>query len=136
MSKRSVDKQGIDSVERMLHELNSGASGAAWADFIDRYARLIMRAVRQFEYEHERANDCFLHVCEKLCENRIRRLLKFNTAGRAGLTPGWEPSRRRRPNSTSPFCCVFWMKVAEIATTRPGRPRDCAGPARPLTHRH
>lgn len=85
MSKRSADKQGIDAVDRMLHRLNSAESGAAWAEFVDGYSPLIMRAVRQFEYEHERANDCFLHVCEKLCEHRFRRLLKFNTAGRAGF---------------------------------------------------
>lgn len=77
------DNNGPQGVGRILHRLNSVESGSAWAEFIDRYSPLIMKAVRQFEFEQERANDCFLHVCEKLCENGFRRLLQFNTEGLA-----------------------------------------------------
>jgi RNA polymerase sigma factor (sigma-70 family) len=53
---------------------------------MDRYAPLIMHAVQQFEYQNERANDCFLHVCEQLCVERFQRLLKFNTDGPASFS--------------------------------------------------
>ena len=83
MNKRAAEDNAEQGVDRILHRLNSLESGAAWAEFIDRFAPLIMKAVQQFEFEQERANDCFLHICEKLCENGFRRLLKFNTAGQA-----------------------------------------------------
>lgn len=72
----------------LLHGLSSGDSGAAWAAFIDRYAPVIFRAVRQFEFEQERADDCFLYLCEKLCEQGFKRLLAFNTEGPASF-PTW-----------------------------------------------
>lgn len=83
MNQRAAGDSAVQGVDRILHRLNSVESGAAWAEFIDRFSPLIMQAVRQFEFEQERANDCFLHICEKLCENGFQRLLKFNTAGQA-----------------------------------------------------
>jgi RNA polymerase sigma factor (sigma-70 family) len=72
-----------NSVEQLLHRLNSADAGAAWAAFIDDYAGLIVRVASQFEFEQDRRNECFLHVCEKLCEDQFRRLLTFNTRGAA-----------------------------------------------------
>jgi RNA polymerase sigma factor (sigma-70 family) len=71
------------SVAELLHRLSGREAGAAWAEFLDRYAQLIMNTANQFEYEPDRINDCFLFVCEKLNDNRFRRLLKFNTRGTA-----------------------------------------------------
>ena len=82
---RSSKNRENTEIGRILRGLNSRESGAAWAEWIDLYSPLIMKTVRQFEFEQERANDCFLHVCEKLCENGFRRLQQFNTAGRAGF---------------------------------------------------
>jgi RNA polymerase sigma factor (sigma-70 family) len=73
-------------IANLLQRFNSADAGAAWAQFMDRYSPLIMSAVRQFEYEHDRRNDCFLHVCEKLVERDFRRLLSFNTRGDARFT--------------------------------------------------
>ena len=74
------------NVNRLLHQLNSGDAGAAWAAFIDAYAGLMMRTVIQFEYEQARSNECFLYVCEKLYEGQFRRLLTFSTAGRSSFS--------------------------------------------------
>lgn len=80
MSKKGGEGVAIQDI---LHRLNSAEAGAAWAEFIDRFSPLIMSAVRQFEFQQERANECFLFVCEALCEKNFRRLLKFDTQGRA-----------------------------------------------------
>ena len=71
------------NTRRLLHRLNSSDAGTAWAEFIDRFSPLIMHAVRQFEFEQDRANDCYLFVFERLSDNGFRRLLKFDTSGKA-----------------------------------------------------
>jgi len=83
MSEGHANNGRAPEIDGILHRLNSSEAGAAWAEFIDQYSPLIMNTVRQFEFEQERANDCFLHICERLCANRFRRLLKFDTGGRA-----------------------------------------------------
>ena len=75
-----------NNVDHLLHQLNSGDAGAAWAAFVDAYAGLIMRTVIQFEYEQDRGSDCFLYVCEKLYEGEFRRLLAFNTAQKSSFS--------------------------------------------------
>ncbi|MDX1555371.1 MAG: sigma-70 family RNA polymerase sigma factor [Xanthomonadales bacterium] len=80
MARRFADHGDI---EALLHRLNTAEAGAAWAEFIDRFSPLIIRAVRQFEFQQDRANDCYLYVCEHLCDNGFRRLLRFNTRGKA-----------------------------------------------------
>jgi len=72
-------------ISGLLHRLNSADSGAAWAEFIDRYTPRIMNLVSQFEYQQERGHECFLYVCEKLCEHRFRRLQKFKVHGKASF---------------------------------------------------
>jgi RNA polymerase sigma factor (sigma-70 family) len=71
------------TISDLLHRLNSADAGAAWAEFIDCYAPLILNAANQFEFEQDRISDCFLFVCEKLNDDGFRRLLKFNTRGTA-----------------------------------------------------
>lgn len=85
MNKRPPENDDQNRIEHILHRLTSNKSGAAWAAFIECYSPLIMRAVHQFEFEQERQDDCFLHICEKLCQNDFRRLQKFNTRGSASF---------------------------------------------------
>ena len=73
------------NISDLLHRLNSPDAGAAWAAFIDRYSPLIMKVLSQFEYGQDRGNECFLYVCEKLCDRQFQRLQKFNTAGTASF---------------------------------------------------
>lgn len=84
--KRSDRIMSKKQVIKLLQELNSADAGPAWANFIDRFAPLIMQTVRQFEYEHDRSSECFLFVCEKLIEKDFRRLLSFNPNDRCFFT--------------------------------------------------
>lgn len=70
-------------IEDVLRRLRSADAGPAWVEFLDRYAQLIMNVAAQIEFEQDRIDDCFLYVCEKLNEDGFRRLLKFNTTGKA-----------------------------------------------------
>ena len=72
-----------NSVAKLLHKLSTQEAGAAWSEFLDCYAQLIMNTANQFEYHPDRIDECFLFVCEKLNDNGFRRLLNFNTRGTA-----------------------------------------------------
>jgi len=74
---------GKKTAANLLRRLRSADAGAAWVEFLDCYAPLIMHTAGQFEYEQDRINECFLYACEQLNDDGFRRLLKFNTAGRA-----------------------------------------------------
>lgn len=69
----------------LLRKLSSADAGAAWVEFLERYAPLIMSVASQFEYEQDRINECFLYACAQLNDNGFRRLLKFNTTGKAAF---------------------------------------------------
>lgn len=73
------------NISDLLHRLNSAEAGAAWAEFIDRYTPQIIKIVCQFEYVQNRGNECYLFVCEKLCDHHFRRLQKFNAKGKANF---------------------------------------------------
>jgi hypothetical protein len=72
--------QSGPSPRDLLYRLNSADAGAAWAEFVDYFAPLIMNTAKQFEYEQDRINECFIFACEKLCDDGFKRLLKFNTS--------------------------------------------------------
>ncbi len=80
MAKCSIENP---EVRDLLQRFNTAEAGAAWVEFIDQYSRIILAVVRQVEFEHDRSDECFLFVCEKLIENGFRRLLKFNPSGKA-----------------------------------------------------
>ena len=73
------------NISGLLYRLNSADAGSAWAEFIDRFAPLLMSVVCQFEYGQERSNECFLYVCEELCDQQFHRLKKFKSAGKASF---------------------------------------------------
>ena len=80
------DKQdSSQSVVDLLHRLSSADAGPAWAQFLDAYSALIMKTASQFEYGRGRNTDCYLYVCEQLNDDGFRRLLKFNTKGKANF---------------------------------------------------
>lgn len=83
MNRQSGRHQTAKSIGVLLQGLNGSDPGAAWAEFIDHFSPLILKMAQQFDYEQNRSGDCFLYVCEKLSENDFRRLLKFNTGGKA-----------------------------------------------------
>lgn len=85
MPKLPPNQSSQPPVSEMLYGLASADPGPHWVAFVERYSALIMRAVRQFEYEQDQRQECFLHVCEKLCDDGFKRLLKFNVSGRASF---------------------------------------------------
>lgn len=72
----------------LLSQLKTPDAGTAWTEILKRYASLIMKTASQFEYQQDRKNECFLFVCEKLSEDRFKRLLKFNS-GRSASFRTW-----------------------------------------------
>jgi len=80
MDDRSEERS---TTANLLHKLSSIEAGVAWVEFLELYAAMIVSVASQFEYEQDRVNDCFLYVCEQLNDDGFRRLLKFDTAGRA-----------------------------------------------------
>jgi RNA polymerase sigma factor (sigma-70 family) len=69
----------------MLRGLNSNDPGPSWSRFIDHYAPLILRVSNRFDYEQDRSGECFLFVCEQLCDRGFRRLLGFDIHGKASF---------------------------------------------------
>ena len=63
--------------ESFLERLRSRDRHDAWVEFLENYSALIFQVSRYFESDLDRASDCFQFVCQKLSENRFRRLLSF-----------------------------------------------------------
>ena len=60
----------------------------AWDQFIARYADEILATLRRLGFDHDEAMDRFVYICEKLCEQRFRRLRGIRHTGERGeLTP-------------------------------------------------
>lgn len=74
------------SVENILQQLRSRDPHEAWSEFLEEYSVLIFHVVRHFDRDLDRASDCFQFVCEKLSEDRFRRLLRFKPQGTASFS--------------------------------------------------
>ncbi len=72
-----------DTVSELLAQLSSGRVDAAWSEFLARFSSSIMRVVRCHEDDHERATECFIHVCAALSDDGFRRLRSFRPDGPA-----------------------------------------------------
>jgi RNA polymerase sigma factor (sigma-70 family) len=73
-------------VENILQQLRSRNPHDAWAEFLEEYSVLIFQVARYFERDIDSASDCFQFVCEKLSEDRFRRLLRFKPEGVASFS--------------------------------------------------
>lgn len=67
----------------ILERLASKEFEPAWSEFLGAYSPLILQTVKHFERDHDPVADCFLFVCEKLCEKNFRRLRSFKPGGAA-----------------------------------------------------
>jgi RNA polymerase sigma factor (sigma-70 family) len=74
------------SVENLLQGLRTRDPHVAWEAFLEEYAGLIFQVSRYIERDLDRASDCFQFVCEKLSEDRFRRLLRFKPNGPASFS--------------------------------------------------
>lgn len=74
------------NVATLQEELRSPAAPAAWEAFLREYSPALYQTARAHSNDEDDAAECFLHICEKLAENRFRRLLKFKPEGSATFT--------------------------------------------------
>ncbi|PWT94344.1 MAG: hypothetical protein C5B55_02910 [Blastocatellia bacterium] len=72
-------------VEELLQELSSHNPEVAWGQFLSDYSNLIYNVIRHFESDADNAADVFQFVCERLIENRAKRLRKFKGEGTASF---------------------------------------------------
>jgi RNA polymerase sigma factor (sigma-70 family) len=68
------------SNEKLLQRLATPAAGEAWTLFLRRHTPLIVSVARQYHHDEQRLRDCYLFVCEKLCDDGFRRLRAFRQA--------------------------------------------------------
>ena len=60
----------------------------AWSRFLDEHSQLLMRIALQHAHFTDLAEDCFLHLCERFCEDDARRLRQYDPA-RGVAFEGW-----------------------------------------------
>lgn len=77
-----------EPVESLLTELADSRNSAAWRFFLRRYGPAIMSTARQHAPDPQDAQDCFIYICEKLCEDSCRRLRSFDPS-RGGTFRTW-----------------------------------------------
>lgn len=68
------------TVSELQNALQGTRPGRAWRGFLDGYAPTIMGVANRYALDPDQASDCFLHVCEKLCERDFHRLLQYDPA--------------------------------------------------------
>lgn len=81
----------------------------AWDCFLADYAALVLQVVHLFERDPDRADDCFVFVCEQLERDDLRRLRRFDEHGTASFAT-WLRTVVRN-------LCLDWRRK------RLGRPR-------------
>ncbi len=76
--------------------LFASESEKAWSLFIDKHADFIFTILRRNGLDQDKASDCFVYICEKLCEKEFRRLRTVKYVGQKGdLTPWLRQVTRR-----------------------------------------
>lgn len=66
-----------DPIAGLLDRLASAEAGEAWREFLRDYSALILHVVRRRESADSRVTDCFLFVCDRLCDDDFRRLRAY-----------------------------------------------------------
>jgi RNA polymerase sigma factor (sigma-70 family) len=82
--------------------LRSDAPTEAWGAFLEGNAPVILQVVGLFERDTDAIADCFLYICEQLCQNNFRRLQQFKPDGTASFST-WLRAVVRR-------LCIDWHR--------------------------
>ncbi|MBS1214601.1 MAG: hypothetical protein H6R26_3218, partial [Proteobacteria bacterium] len=82
---RAADTSAVPEpqVDALFRQLRSREPREAWVTFLDSYTPTLLQVIRLFEREEDAVGDCYLFVCEHLCQNGFRRLLHFRPQGPA-----------------------------------------------------
>ena len=65
------------STQALLAGLKSPASSEAFALFLEIYSTSILHIARQYAYDRNRLNECYLFISEKLSANKFHRLVSY-----------------------------------------------------------
>jgi RNA polymerase sigma factor (sigma-70 family) len=74
-----------EAVIELLERLSSTRGDAAWNEFLSGYSSVIVHVIRRCGVARDRADDCFLDVCEALSDDGFRRLRSFRPDGPASF---------------------------------------------------
>ncbi len=96
------------ATQALLARLRSPVGGEAFAQFLDMYSPAIMQIARQYAFDSNRLNDCFLFITERLCADKYHRLVSYQPEASASfrswfnviivnLCIDWRRHRRGRP---------------------------------------
>lgn len=96
------------SVQLLLAQLRSPSSDEVFARFLALFSSSIQQLARQYTNDHNRLNDCYLFVTEKLSANNFHRLVSYKPEGSASfrswfnviianLCIDWHRQQRGRP---------------------------------------
>jgi RNA polymerase sigma factor (sigma-70 family) len=126
------------SSEKLLRKLGSSVAGEAWSEFLRRFTPVIISVIHQFQHEEQRIHDCYLFVCEKLVDNRFRRLrswrrqsnYRFSTWLRAivsNLCIDWHRAEygRQRPFRTLSDLTELEHRIYRLRFERNRSLREC-----------
>lgn len=73
------------TVGALLDQLASDVASQAWNHFLAQFSPLILHIARQYEFDRDRAMECFLYACNQLSDNAFRRLRCYRAGGGAGF---------------------------------------------------
>lgn len=74
-----------EAVTELLERLSSNRDDAAWNEFLTGYSPVIARVIRRCGITADRADECFLDICEALSNDGFRRLRSFRPDGPASF---------------------------------------------------
>ena len=124
--------------EALLRDLYSTNPQGAWDEFLTEYASVIYQVVRHLESDSDDAADCFQFVCERLIDQRAKRLRKFRGEGPAMFTTwlraivrnlcvDWHRKQfgRHRPFSSISRLPAFDQEVFRMVYERAVPPEEC-----------
>jgi len=97
------------STRELLARLRSPDRDEAFAQFLKMYSPAIMQVAKQYAYDGNRLNECYLFISEKLSDNDFGRLVSYRPESYASFR-GWF-------NVVLANLCIDWRRH------RRGRPR-------------
>lgn len=71
------------AIGALLDTLRTDRASEAWIEFLAIYSDHIYKTARLTTADEEAAADCYLFICEQLCQRGYRRLLQFRPDGPA-----------------------------------------------------
>lgn len=71
------------AIGALLDKLRTEHAQAGWTEFLACYTNQIYKTAQLTTADEEAAADCYLYICQKLCEKSFQRLLRFKPNGPA-----------------------------------------------------